>query len=178
MFGFEREDEMAGRPIGDFVAPEDRDRALSAMALMFEGVLMGPTEYRALRSDGGTFDADVSSELIRDADGRPTSMVFTVRDTTERKAAEAALRESEELLEESQRVARVGHYVLDLRSGTWTSSPVLDDIYGIDENYVRSGSPSASSSGVPMPRTVRSAPSAMRAMRNSSSTGMWSRMTC
>ena len=127
MFGFAREDEMAGRPIGDFVAPEDRGRAFSARALMAEGVLKGPTEYRALRSDGGTFDADVSSELIRDADGRPTSMVFTVRDITARKAADEALRESEGRLR--QLVESAHDFIWEVDEGgayTFVSQQVRD----------------------------------------------------
>ncbi len=48
-----------------------------------------------------------------------------------------ALRQSEYLLSQSQRVAIVGHYVLDISAGTWTSSPMLDDILGIDADYTR-----------------------------------------
>ncbi|HWP36940.1 MAG TPA: PAS domain S-box protein [Gemmatimonadales bacterium] len=45
---------------------------------------------------------------------------------------------SAQLLLESQRVARLGSYQLDLGSGTWTSSPVLDEIFGIaDPQYRR-----------------------------------------
>jgi PAS domain S-box-containing protein len=49
-----------------------------------------------------------------------------------------ALRESEGLLNASQRVAGLGTYVFDLSSGAWTSSPVLDDVLGIDVAYPRS----------------------------------------
>jgi PAS domain S-box-containing protein len=54
-----------------------------------------------------------------------------------RKRADAALRESERLLQQSQRVAMLGSYALDVRSGVWTSSTVLDEIFGIDEAYRR-----------------------------------------
>jgi PAS domain S-box-containing protein len=56
-------------------------------------------------------------------------------DITARKAVEHALRESEESLDEAQRIAGVGSYVLDLASGVWTSSEMLDEILGIDGSY-------------------------------------------
>ncbi len=52
-----------------------------------------------------------------------------------RKAAEHALRESEKSLNEAQRIAGIGSYVLDLASGIWTSSEMLDEILGIDGLY-------------------------------------------
>jgi len=52
-----------------------------------------------------------------------------------RKRAEEALRGSERLLQQSQKVAMLGSYALDVRSGVWTSSAVLDEIFGIDAAY-------------------------------------------
>lgn len=57
------------------------------------------------------------------------------REITERKKIEIALIESEERLIEAQKLARLGHYVLDIKSGYWKSSPGLDAIFGIGENY-------------------------------------------
>ncbi|MDM8161562.1 PAS domain S-box protein [Labilibaculum sp. K2S] len=45
------------------------------------------------------------------------------------------LKESERLLKESQEIARLGTYSLDLKRGLWRSSEILDAIFGIDENY-------------------------------------------
>ena len=51
---------------------------------------------------------------------------------------EQALKESERLLKESQSVAGLGSYVLDIASGAWTSSDVFDTVFGIDKRYERS----------------------------------------
>jgi PAS domain S-box-containing protein len=53
----------------------------------------------------------------------------------DRKKAETALRESEKDLNESQKITGLGSYKFDVRSGTWTSSPILDSILGIDDKY-------------------------------------------
>ncbi|MCE5250517.1 PAS domain S-box protein [bacterium] len=97
MFGYEREDELAGHLVTDFIFPEDRDKALSNIALMLQGIMTGPGEYRGLRADGSTFEIEANGELIRGADGQPTNIIFVIRDITGRKRAEKELRKSEEL---------------------------------------------------------------------------------
>lgn len=45
------------------------------------------------------------------------------------------LQKREILLNDSQRVALIGHYVLNIDTGFWESSITLRDVFGIDENY-------------------------------------------
>ena len=58
-------------------------------------------------------------------------------DITALRHGEAAMRESEQLLRDSQVIAGLGSYVLDVPAGIWRSSEVLDRIFGIDEGYDR-----------------------------------------
>ena len=51
---------------------------------------------------------------------------------------EEELRESKRLLTESQGIAGLGSYAIDADTTRWTSSPVFDQIFGIDEGYDRS----------------------------------------
>jgi len=53
-------------------------------------------------------------------------------------AEEKHLKESEKLLQETQKIARLGSFVWDLTSGLWKSSGILDEIFGIDEKFDRS----------------------------------------
>jgi hypothetical protein len=46
--------------------------------------------------------------------------------------------ESSRQLREAQQVAGLGSYALDIASGSWTSSPVCDQVLGIDRTYPRS----------------------------------------
>jgi PAS domain-containing protein len=57
------------------------------------------------------------------------------REIQERKLAQSLLAESEKRLIEAQKLAKVGHYVLDFQSGYWTSSVELDILFGIKADY-------------------------------------------
>ena len=54
---------------------------------------------------------------------------------TGRSMAESALREQERVLSEAQHIARIGHYSTDLRSGAWTGSTILGDIFGVESSF-------------------------------------------
>ena len=79
-------------------------------------------------------------ELARlefDAAGRLIGGIGTVQDITEQKEIELRLEQSEAVRRESQRIAQLGHYVLDIESGLWTSSGMLDEIFGIGDGFPR-----------------------------------------
>jgi PAS domain S-box-containing protein len=52
-------------------------------------------------------------------------------------AAKEKAEESEKELRYSQKIARIGYYILDFKTGIWTSSEMLDEIFGIDKNFTR-----------------------------------------
>ena len=91
MFGWEREEELLGHPLTDYVAPEDKDRATANIARVISGEMMGPVEYRALGKNGVVVATEVSLELLQGVDGTPTRLVLLVRTMTERQRAEADL---------------------------------------------------------------------------------------
>ena len=61
----------------------------------------------------------------------------TAADTLQQQS-QANLSRSEGLLRMSQEAARMGHYMLDLVSGHWETSPMLDEILGIGKDFERS----------------------------------------
>lgn len=60
------------------------------------------------------------------------------QDITEQKRIEKNLRESEHFFRQSQKAAKIGSYNLNLETGLWNSSEILDEIFGIDKQYLRS----------------------------------------
>ncbi len=72
-----------------------------------------------------------------DAEGNPLRMLGVHVDLAERKQAEEALKESEFFFKESQRSASIGSYKADLLADYWTSSEVLDDIFGTGPDFPR-----------------------------------------
>ena len=68
----------------------------------------------------------------RNAQGVPQRAVGSNINITQRKQAEEALQEQEFLLSELQRVGHIGAYVLNLETDSWTSSCVLNQIFGIE----------------------------------------------
>jgi len=59
-------------------------------------------------------------------------------DITDQKHTEDLLRESESFLQEAQVLANLGTYNFDVKTGYWTSSELLDEIFGIDATYISS----------------------------------------
>lgn len=64
-------------------------------------------------------------------------LLLTVEISLYKHQMEMNLKRSEMSLRESQEVARLGSYEIDIPSGTWRSSPILDTIFGIGPDYER-----------------------------------------
>jgi len=135
MLGYSAE-EMLGHYAWEFIVDQEISRR--AVADKLAGITpLGPLERSFRRKDGTSFHGQVDERLLHDPAGRIIGIRTTVQDITERKQQEEALHESETLLKQSQRVAVLGHYVFDVATGFWTSSDVLDEIFGIDVAYTK-----------------------------------------
>src|SRR5208283_2632634 len=80
----------------DMVHPEDRERVSQALADAVNGVREYDLDYRLRLPDGREKVIHAQAEVSRNKDGRAVMMQGTVQDITERKKAEAALREKDE----------------------------------------------------------------------------------
>jgi len=82
---------------------------------------------------------------IYNASGVQTAAIAVFLDITDKKRIEFALKENQEnlrnnenFLKETQVIANLGTYMLDIKSGRWKSSDVLNKIFGIDADYDKS----------------------------------------
>lgn len=83
-------------------------------------------------SGNGTQHLDITASPLRDESGKIIAVVEMVRDMTDRKAAEQALRISEERLSKAQKMAHVGNWEKNYLTGHLYWSEEVYRIYGVD----------------------------------------------
>ncbi|MGE5426415.1 MAG: PAS domain-containing sensor histidine kinase [Methylococcaceae bacterium] len=125
-----------GSSLVSWIAPDMREFTLNR----FKSIIMGtvdsePFEYKILKNDGSWIWTEIHGSRLHGTLGQTQGMFLICRDITERKQAEETMRESEIFIKQSQRAANIGSYRLDIASGWWKSSEVLDQIFGITEKH-------------------------------------------
>ena len=133
LFGYKR-DELLGHDIEILTPPrfradhsEHRTHYFEAPKVREMGVGL---ELFGLRKDGTEFPVEISLSPLQTDEGMVVSSA--IRDITERKRAEQALRQSEADFLEAQRLTRTCSWKHDLSSGTVTVSPEAFRIFGVE----------------------------------------------
>lgn len=88
-------DQLIGRPICDVIAPSEHVDNERIRERLLAGERIEPYERTMVHRDGHTFFTEVSIVVVRDHQNRPLHFQAIVRDITERKHLEEALRQSE-----------------------------------------------------------------------------------
>ncbi|MDX2430666.1 MAG: PAS domain S-box protein, partial [Bacteroides sp.] len=129
-------DEIVGYPVHKlYDNPKDRKPLLAALEKDGE---LKDYEVKLKTSEGGSKFASINARMIFDADKKPLRISGSIRDITDRKKVEEALKEREFFFKESQKAAFIGSYKTNFSDGYWESSEVLDQIFGIDKDSDRS----------------------------------------
>ncbi|MBM4458600.1 MAG: PAS domain S-box protein [Chloroflexi bacterium] len=89
-------EEMLALTVRDVVASQEYDSAVNVMELLLTGKQVPVYERTFRRKDGTHIRVEINVALVRNADGTPLHIQSVVRDITQRKQAEEALRRSEE----------------------------------------------------------------------------------
>ncbi|MDZ4182109.1 MAG: PAS domain S-box protein, partial [Candidatus Cloacimonadaceae bacterium] len=93
-----RKDQVIGKNMLSFIAPEDLERAGENTRLMFEAPL-GPQEYRLIAPNGESIYCEVNGEVVRDEKHQPLGMVYVIRNITERRNADEKIRTANKMFQ-------------------------------------------------------------------------------
>jgi len=96
LHGYKKPNELVGKNVFELIAPGDREKAKKNLEVTLNKGFAHNKEYYLLRRDGSHFIGEISAALLKNIYGKPKGFIATIRDITERKKAEEALKKSEE----------------------------------------------------------------------------------
>lgn len=108
LYGYDRPDELVGRPILDFVHPSEHAVVTEISAQVLSGKAL-VHQHRYLRRDGTTVEAE-ASRLPIEFEGAP-AILGMMRDMTERKQLEARALSMDRLASMGRLAAGIGHEI-------------------------------------------------------------------
>ena len=132
LFGASAAEELLGRSPFELFHPDSRPRLRERMDRQQAGESVPVVDERIIRLDGTVTDVAFSGTVLEEGDGRAVQMV--VRDITQRKRTEAALRESEERLTLAFAGAQEGVWDWNLETGAVVYSPRWKQMLGYDDD--------------------------------------------
>ena len=133
-------DEVAGRSFRDLTHPADRVAEEALLdALLVGDIPSYALEKRYIRKDGSAVWVRVTSSLARITGTEEAYRISIVEDITERKRAEAALRDSEERLRLALANAEAGTWDWDIPTDTTRWSMEYYGLLGIEPGAVLPG---------------------------------------
>ena len=112
------------------IHPDDRQAVMDAVNACVEEGKPYDIEHRVVWPDGTVRWLHEKGDVQRDASGRALTMIGVVQDVNERKLVQLALAEREQQLLEAQRLASIGSWVANLRTGELIWSDEVYRIFG------------------------------------------------
>jgi PAS domain S-box-containing protein len=126
---------LIGKPFYQFINRADQDIFYHHRRKLVETKDRQTCELRIAKKDGSQFHGQMVCAPMVDGAENLDGIRAVVTDITKRKEADTALKQSECLLKEAQRVAHIGHWELDPEIGTPVWSEEIFRIFGSDPGH-------------------------------------------
>ena len=138
IFGYDRRDEVIGQSVSLFVHPDDRDMVMAINQRRQRGeVVPSRYEYKGITKDGKVIYIEVSAASIHYR-GTLENLVY-LRDITERKVAEEALRNERNRFRTLSENAPVGIIMVNKEGDFDYINPKFKELFGYDLDEVPNG---------------------------------------
>ena len=132
LFGNERVEDFLGTSPLESIIQEDQQKFHTHFARTLQQGVVRNVEFTLFRRDGTRFPGEASAALVRDTSGKPTAIIVVLRDITEPKRAEGALRESEEKYKTLVETSPDAVVMSDLTGHITFASRRAAEMYGIE----------------------------------------------
>jgi PAS domain S-box-containing protein len=138
IFGYDKPEDVIGKPVFLFVHPDDRDKVITINQRRQRGEpVPSRYEYKGIKKDGKVIYIEVSATSIVYR-GTPVYLVY-LRDITERKVAEEALRNERNRFRTLSENAPFGIIMVDKEGVFEYINPKFKELFGYDLDEVPNG---------------------------------------
>lgn len=134
-FGWKAE-ELLGKRI-DFVPPDQQAATNQAIQQLLNESVITAADTRRLTKDGRLLDLQISASLFRDRTGKPAGLIAILRNVTEHKRAQEALRWSEEKYRTILENIKEGYYEADLTGTYQDFNDAMCEIVGYSRDELK-----------------------------------------
>jgi two-component system cell cycle sensor histidine kinase/response regulator CckA len=100
--------EVLGKHLGILIPPDRRVAALPYFEALRRGESLQVDATSHVRKDGTLVETTLTASPMRDSEGRVVGSARTIRDITERRKAEARLKQTEDQLRQAQKMEAIG----------------------------------------------------------------------
>lgn len=112
---------------------------MNEIADKFQKAIQSPipitVEANALHKDGRKIPIEISTSFYTDPEGKQR-IIGVFRNVSERKEAEDKIKQNEEMLREAQKIGHLGHWAMDMLTGSTYWSQETFDIFGLSYNTI------------------------------------------
>lgn len=96
MYGYSEVSELLGRSSFEFIHPDYHQKAKHGIEETLQGIDEGAEEFMVMTKSGEYIYCEINAAIIKNKEGHPESVFLIHRDISDRKAADEAVRRSEE----------------------------------------------------------------------------------